>query len=231
MEEEEEETTLEPTPNTNLRKTSSTVTLIQQDVSRTTSTSTLVAESFMASDQQLNAEQTTTIATEQVTKASFKQATALALTSDQAAIASSDYGAGCLPLCQIVTQQASADSVESESESVSLKISPRYSRLTTPHSSSSQEEYDLPAKGQFLTTGHRTDTARSMESLKTTSRSFLSASERDMRKVFSTSTEAKSLESIDREMVLKRHAVSGEGAALSLSSSSEISAEKKRGLW
>ncbi|ENN71345.1 hypothetical protein YQE_11960, partial [Dendroctonus ponderosae] len=31
-------------------------------------------------------------------------------------------------------------------------------------------------------------------------------------------------------MILKRHAVSGEGAALSLSASSEISAEKKRGL-
>jgi len=216
MEEEEEETTVDCLPDHNLRKTSSTVTLIEQDVSRTNSESTLVAES------EADEETTTTITTGVVTKTTFQQAsvaTAIVLAS------------GSLPHCQIVTQQASADSLESESESTSLRISPRYSRLTTPHSSSSQEE-DLPAKGQFLTAGQRTETARSMESLKTTSsRSFLSTSERDMRKVFSESTEAKSLESIDREMMLKRHAVSGEGAVLSLSASSEISAEKKRGLW
>ncbi|XP_050310606.1 cAMP-specific 3',5'-cyclic phosphodiesterase isoform X3 [Anthonomus grandis grandis] len=200
MEEEEEETSLEPL--NHLRKTSSTITLIQQDVSRTTSTSTLVAE--------LTTEQTT-------------QHLAVAET----------FSTEPTPQCQIVTQQASGDSVESETESVSFRASPRYSRLTTPHSSSSQEDYDsLPVKGQFLTAGNRTETARSMESLKTvTSKSFLSTSERDMRRVFSESTEAKSLETIDREMVLKRHAVSGEGSALSLSTSSEISAEKKRGMW
>lgn len=217
MEEEEDDCL----PDHNLRKTSSTVTLIQQDVSRTNSESTLVAES------EVDEETTTTITTAVVTKTTFQQAI-----SAQTAIVSSEVGSGSLPQCQIVTQQASADSLESESESTSLRISPRYSRLTTPHSSSSQEEYDLPVKGQFLTAGQRTETARSMESLKTTcSRSFLSTSERDMRKVFSESTEAKSLESIDREMMLKRHAVSGEGAVLSLSTSSEISAEKKRGLW
>lgn len=215
MEEEEEETTVDCLPDHNLRKTSSTVTLIEQDVSRTNSESTLVAES------EADEETTTTITTGVVTKTTFQQAS----------VASAIVLSSGLPHCQIVTQQASADSLESESESTSLRISPRYSRLTTPHSSSSQEE-DLPVKGQFLTAGQRTETARSMESLKTTSsRSFLSTSERDMRKVFSESTEAKSLESIDREMMLKRHAVSGEGAVLSLSTSSEISAEKKRGLW
>lgn len=224
MEEEDEETTVDCLPDHNLRKTSSTATLVEEDVSRTNSESTLVA------DEEADEETTTTLTTAVVTKTTFQQASVAI--SAQTAIVLSDVGSGSLPHCQIVTQQASGDSLESETESTSLRISPRYSRLTTPHSSSSQEEYDLPAKGQFLTAGHRTETARSMESLKTTtSRSFLSASERDMRKVFSESTEAKSLESIDREMMLKRHAVSGEGAVLSLSTSSEISAEKKRGLW
>lgn len=217
MEEDEEETTIDPSTGTNLRKTSSTITLIQQDVSRTASASTLVAE-------QLESEETTTAAL-----TTLIQTAAVTTTSQK--IVTSEIGSGCVPQCQIVTQQASGDSVESETDSVSFRISPRYSRLNTPHSSSSQEEFDLPVKGQFLTTGQRTDTARSMESLKTASRSFLSTSERDVRKIYSESTEAKSLESIDREMILKRHAVSGEGAALSLSASSEISAEKKRGLW
>ncbi|XP_076251651.1 3',5'-cyclic-AMP phosphodiesterase-like isoform X2 [Rhynchophorus ferrugineus] len=220
MEEEEEEVTIEPVPNNSLRKTSSTVTLTQQNLSRTTSSSTLVGTDDQAPSAVEEASSFTPLVAEQRVKSTYRQ-----VTEQTTTIATS-----VVPQCQIVTQQASGDSIESESESVSLKASPRYSLLTTPHSSSSQEDYE-PTKGQYLTTGRRTETARSMESLKTASRSFLSTSERDMRKVFSESTEAKSLESFDREMILKRHAVSGEGATLSLSSSAEISAEKRRGLW
>ncbi|KAH0807739.1 hypothetical protein GEV33_015052 [Tenebrio molitor] len=178
MEEEEDETT---------SRTASTITLTQNSISRT-STSTFVSEGQ--------------------------------------------------PQCQIVTQQASGDSLESEESSLSQKISPRYSLLSkSPHSSSSQEDYEPdPKRGQFLSAGVRTETAKSMESLRTSSRCFLSTSERDMRRVFSESVETKSLDNLEREMRLKRHAISGEGSALTssgsmLSSDETINAEKRRGLW
>lgn len=141
--------------------------------------------------------------------------------------------------CQIFTQQASGDSQESEeSSSISQRVSPRYSLLSkSPHSSSSQEDYEPDQKkGQFLSAGIRTETAKSMESLRTTSRSFLSTSERDMRRFHSESVETKSLDSLEKEMRLKRHAVSGEGYALTSSGSiigsdEAINAEKRRGLW
>lgn len=141
-----------------------------------------------------------------------------------------------IPQFQMITHQASGDSLESE-ESASLQASPRYSALSkSPHSSSSQEDYE-PAKGKFLSAGVRAETTKSMESLRATSRSFLSTSERDMRRLVAESVETKSLESLEREMRLKRHAVSGEGALLScsggslLTSEEAISAEKRRGLW
>lgn len=140
------------------------------------------------------------------------------------------------PQCQIITQQASGDSLESEESSLSQKISPRYSLISkSPHSSSSQEDYEPDPKqankGQFLSAGIRSQTAKSMESLRTSSRSFLSTSERDMRRVYSESVETKSLDSLEREMRLKRHAISGEGSSLTLSSDETINAEKRRGLW
>lgn len=121
-----------------------------------------------------------------------------------------------IPKCHIVTQQASGDSMESESESMSQKVAPKYSLLATPHSSSSQEDYEPQNKGQFLSVGHRIDTTRSMESLKTatSTKSYFSSSEKDMNKLFSKPTETKSLECMDREATLKRHAISGEGAFL-----------------
>lgn len=75
------------------------------------------------------------------------------------------------PQFQLVTHQASEGSLESEDSSHRFSSSPRYSPLISksPHSSSSQEDYDLPHKGQFLTAG-RTETARSMESLRIMSR-------------------------------------------------------------
>lgn len=141
------------------------------------------------------------------------------------------------PQCQIVTHQASGDSLESE-ESTSRGVSPRYSLMSkSPHSSSSQEEYEDGGKykGQFLSAGRRTETAKSMESLRTHTRTYLSTSERDMRRIMSESVETKSLESLERETRLKRHAVSGDGSMLmtSVMGSSEetISAERRRGLW
>lgn len=192
MEEEEEET--QP-----LSKTSSTVTLTQQNVHTFSQTSI----STCSSDTKVEVEVT--------------------------------------PQCQIFTHQASGDSIESESESISQKFSPKYSLISkSPHSSSSQEEYEPEVKqvtkSQFLS-ARRTETAKSMESLRTSPRSFLTSSERDMRRIYSESTEAKSLESIEREVKLKRHAVSGEGSALtssgSLMGSEEMisSAERKRVLW
>lgn len=141
------------------------------------------------------------------------------------------------PQFQVVTQQASGDLQEdSESESLSLKASPRYSLLSkSPHSSSSQEEYEPEhkhTKGQFLSAaGHVSETAKSMESLRASPRSFLTSSERDMRKIFAETTEAKSLESIEREIKLKRRAVSGEGSSIVTSSDDLISAERRRVLW
>lgn len=90
-----------------------------------------------------------------------------------------------IPQCHIVTQQASGDSMESEESSISQRVSPRYSVLSkSPHSSSSQEDYepDHKIKSKFLSAGVRTETAKSMESLRTSSRSFLSTSERDVRR-------------------------------------------------
>ncbi|KAG5887840.1 hypothetical protein JTB14_024323 [Gonioctena quinquepunctata] len=152
----------------------------------------------------------------------------------------SDQKTEVIPQCHIITQQASGDSMESESESVSLsqKVSPRYSLMSkSPHSSSSQEDYEADVKqankGQFLSASHRSEQTKSMESLRASPRCFLTSSERDMRRIFSESTtEAKSLESIEREIKLKRHAVSGEGSLLSCVGSEElISAERKRVLW
>lgn len=152
-----------------------------------------------------------------------------------------------IPQCQIFTQQASGDSMESEeSYSISAKVSPKYSLLSkSPHSSSSQEDYEPDSKkSQFLTATttrhhhhHRVETAKSMESLRTssTSRSFLSASERDMRHIYKeTTNETKSLEHLEREMKLKRYAISNDGSStLSSADGSDetISAEKRRGLW
>lgn len=54
-------------------------------------------------------------------------------------------------------------------------------------------------------------------------------------RVFSESVETKSLENLEREVRLKRHAVSGEGSTLtslgSMGSDEAINAEKRRGLW
>lgn len=147
---------------------------------------------------------------------------------------------GNIPQFQMITHQASGDSLESE-ESTSQRAtpSPKYSVLSkSPHSSSSQEDYE-PEKQvtrQYLTaSGVRTETTKSMECLKGNSRSFLSTSERDVRRMVASDGETKSLECLEsREMKLKRHAVSGDGAILmggSVMSDEAISAEKRRGLW
>ncbi|KAK9739068.1 hypothetical protein QE152_g9336 [Popillia japonica] len=153
-------------------------------------------------------------------------------TTSIATLATQQQDMTTIPQCQIVTHQPSGDSQESEESTSTRAASPRYSLLSkSPHSSSSQEDYEPPSKGQFLSAGIRTEGAKSMESLRTT-RTFLSTSERDMRRIDSEGIETKSLESLEREVKLKRHAVSGEGGSLALGMSEEtISAEKRRGLW
>lgn len=75
-------------------------------------------------------------------------------------------------------------------------------------------------------------TARSMESLRSHRQSFLTSSERDMRRVVASSVEARSLESLEREIRLKRRAVSGEEIALrDRCEDQPLSAERRRGLY
>lgn len=143
-----------------------------------------------------------------------------------------------IPKCQIVTQQASGDSVDLEeseesisedhSRSINLlhqKISSKYGLMTkSPNSSSSQEDYEPETKGlirtnQYLTTGARVEQARSMESLRT-HRSYLATSDRDVRR---------STESLERDAKLKRRAVSGEEMSLGIEET--ITAERRRGLF
>lgn len=189
MEEDDEETIIQS-------KTSSTATLTQQSLSRTST------QTFTSTHQEIN---------------------------------QSDI----YPQCQIIMHQASGDSQESDSMessvSISNRVSPKYSVLSkSPHSSSSQEDYEPELrsnKGRYLSATIRTEAARSMESLRTPNRPFLSSSERDMRKVFSESVETKSLENITKDIRLKRYAVSGEGSSLLAGSDESISAEKRRGLW
>jgi len=84
---------------------------------------------------------------------------------------------------------------------------------------------------QWLTADHgQSANSRSMESLRTTGRTYQAASERDLRRVVASSVEARSLESLERHI---RRAVSGE--VLPASGSSEESAmspaERRRGLF
>lgn len=134
-----------------------------------------------------------------------------------------------------------------------------FSRSAT--SSSSQEEYEpeiklfgqkLVTTGQYLT-ACRVETTKSMESLRAKETSpnqlsvssektlhghrgsFLTSSERDVRKVITTSgmEQNRSLESLDRDMRLKRRALSGEemGVSFTKEETTQITAEKRRGLF
>lgn len=143
-------------------------------------------------------------------------------------------GSKVVPQCQIVTHQASGDSVDfeeseesfSEENKISKKIPTRYAMLNkSPNSSSSQEDYEPEIKHlgktcQYLSAGTRVETARSMESLRTThqQRSYLTSSDRDVRR---------SAESLD--MKLKRRAISGDEMSLGIEEA--ISAERRRGLF
>lgn len=119
------------------------------------------------------------------------------------------------------------------------------------NSSSSQEDYEPEHRShgqttpQYLSAATRVETARSMESLRTgvqssvnlntsthhhNRSSFLTTSERDMRRLISAnSVEGRALETCERER-LKRRAISGEDVGLA-DQSSEFTAEKRRGLF
>jgi cAMP-specific phosphodiesterase 4 len=105
---------------------------------------------------------------------------------------------------------------------------------------------------QWLTatgsSSYRSDTAKSMESLRSNStvstsagttahhshrQSFLTSSERDMRRVVASSVEAKSLENLEKEMRLmgKRKIVSGEESVTSVEEAGMTAAERRRGLY
>lgn len=192
-----------------------------------------------------------------------------------------------IPMCQIITHQASNESEESggtisETDIDGHKITKTFhqgilkdkttsrysdqrfsaklglfSRSAT--SSSSQEEYEPEIKlfgqktissTQFLTTG-RVEATKSMESLRVAKEntnqlsvssektlhahrgSFLTSSERDMRKVLTTHSENRSFDSYDRDIRLKRRALSGEemGGSMSREETVQITAEKRRGLF
>lgn len=95
---------------------------------------------------------------------------------------------------------------------------------------------------------YRSETAKSMESLRSNStassasgtaahhthrHSFLTSSERDMRRVVASSVEARSLENLEKEMRLmgKRKAVSGEEIVAGVEESGVTTAEMRRGLY
>ncbi|KAJ4449903.1 hypothetical protein ANN_01309 [Periplaneta americana] len=94
---------------------------------------------------------------------------------------------------------------------------------------------------------YRSETAKSMESLRSNStassssgnvhhthrHSFLTSSERDMRRVVASSVEARSLENLEKEIRLmgKRKAVSGEELIGGADDSSMTPAERRRGLY
>lgn len=105
---------------------------------------------------------------------------------------------------------------------------------------------------QWLTatgsSGYRSETAKSMESLRSNSttasssgntvhhshrQSFLTSSERDMRRVVASSVEARSLENLEKEMrqMGKRKAGSGEESTVGVEESSMTAAERRRGLY
>lgn len=105
---------------------------------------------------------------------------------------------------------------------------------------------------QWLTatgsSSYRSETAKSMESLRSNStatsssgtsvhhshrQSFLTSSERDMRRVVASSVEAKSLENLEKEMrqMGKRKVVSGEELITGVEESGMTAAERRRGLY
>lgn len=155
-------------------------------------------------------------------------------------IAEEDSSTTVIPRCQIVTEQASGESMDLEGSEENIseeharsisafhqKFSSRYCPTSkSPNSSSSQEDYEpemkmLGKSSQYLTTGARVEQARSMESLRTSHhRSFLATSDRDVRR---------STESLEREAKLKRRAVSGEEMSLGIEEA--ITAERRRGLF
>lgn len=98
------------------------------------------------------------------------------------------------------------------------------------------------------TSGYRSETAKSMESLRSSStaasssgttvhhshrQSFLTSSERDMRRVVASSVEARSLENLEKEMrqMGKRKAGSGEELTAGVEESGMTAAERRRGLY
>lgn len=147
-----------------------------------------------------------------------------------------------VPKCQIVTQQASSDSVDFEeseesiseeqhktSSSMHHKISTKYGLMSkSPNSSSSQEDYEPEVKhlsktsGQFLSAGARVETARSMESLRSHHRSYLTTSGDNLMR--------RSADSLEKDARLKRRAISGEEMSLGVETET-ISAERRRGLF
>lgn len=105
---------------------------------------------------------------------------------------------------------------------------------------------------QWLTatgsSGYRSETAKSMESLRSNNttasssvntahhshrQSFLTSSERDMRRVVASSVEARSLENLEKEMrqMGKRKAGSGEESTAGVEESLMTAAERRRGLY
>ena len=158
--------------------------------------------------------------------------------------ASQDEGDGLLQRKTMSRSLSPMSSTSSEGNSAGLSPS----RILT--SAKSVETSAVGREGrQWLTATagtYRSETAKSMESLRSNStaspasetkvhhthrQSFLTSSERDMRRVVASSVEARSLENLEKEIRLmgKRKAVSGE--ELVSEESSMTAAERRRGLY
>lgn len=208
----------------------------------------------MEEDEEKKFQQNTGLVTLTGSTTVQKTSTNIVATSNKTLITT---GAITTPHCQIITHEASEVDTDSENDhpntsAANISHLTATNRITTKHrfhiisksaqnSSSSQEDYEPEHRSQgqttpqYLSAATRVETAKSMESLRTSVNlnhqnrsSFLTTSERDMRRLISSnSVEGRALETCERER-LKRRALSGENVEVQ---SSEFTAERRRGLF
>ena len=165
------------------------------------------------------------------------------------------------PMMYLSASQDDGDGMLQQRRSMSRSLSPMSSTssdgtgLSPSRILTAAKSVETSAVGkegrQWLTASsgtYRSETAKSMESLRSNStasassdtkvhhthrQSFLTSSERDMRRVVASSVEARSLENLEKEIRLmgKRKAVSGEELVVGVEESSMSAAERRRGLY
>ncbi|KAJ8880211.1 hypothetical protein PR048_016677 [Dryococelus australis] len=144
------------------------------------------------------------------------------------------------PARRELSPQRSAPSYSSRSQDEQQECSSRISSSSSTGMSVATASSEGKQQWLSASSGVYRENAKSMESLRSGGtpqphhhhrHSFITSSERDMRRVVATSVEARSLESLEREirMMGKRRAVSGEDVGAAEESLS--AAERRRGLY